>query len=73
MDTKKEIKKHELCIEILEGISHFQNSIKLKKDSITGIAGTFPELRSKYLDNIDTYKRCIKRLEQRYNKILNEN
>ena len=71
INTKTLIDNHQLCIEILEGISHFQSSIRLKKESLNGFAGTFYELRIKYAHNIDIYNRCINRLNQRYNNILN--
>ncbi len=65
------IDKHQMCIEILEGIMCFEQRKKHRMESIEGFAGTFPELRKKYVNDIDTINRCIKRLEQRYNRILN--
>lgn len=66
------IDKHQMCIEILEGIMYFEQRKKHTIESIDGFAGTFPELRRKYVNDIDTINRCIKRLEQRYKRILNE-
>ena len=65
------IEKHQMCIEILEGIMHFEQRKKLRIERIEGFGGTFPELRRKYVNDIDTINRCIKRLEQRYNSVLN--
>ncbi len=65
------IDKHQMCIEILEGIICFEQRKKHRIESIEGFAGTFPELRKKYENDIDTINRCIKRLEQRYKRILN--
>jgi hypothetical protein len=64
------IDKHQVCIEILEGIQYFEQSKKHKIESIEGFAGTFPELRRKYVHEIDIYNRCIKRLEQRHDKVI---
>lgn len=65
------IDKHQMCIEILEGIMHFEQRKNHRIESIGGFAGTFPELRRKYVNDIDTINRCIKRLEQRYKRVLN--
>lgn len=62
----------EKAIEIQEAIEHFKRLIRSKNDSINGFAGTFPELRKKYFDNIHTYNRCIIRLEERFEKLLKE-
>ena len=69
VSSRSLIDKHQMCIEILEGIMHFEQQKKHRIESIEGFAGTFPELRRKY----DTINRCIKRLEQRYNRVLNGN
>ena len=66
------IDKHQLCIEILEGVKYFEKAIELKKYSINGFSGTFPELRRKYIHDVDIYERCVKRLKQRYDVVLNE-
>ena len=63
--------KHQMCIEIIEGIMHFEQRKKHRIESIEGFAGTFPELRRKYINDIDTINRCIKRLWQRYQRIMN--
>ena len=64
------IDKHQMCIEILEAIMRFEQQKKHKIESIEGFAGTFPDLRKKYVNDIDTINRCIKRLKQRYNHAL---
>ena len=69
MTTKKLIKQHKKKIEILEAIRHFENAIKLKTGSINGYPGTFPELRRKYIHNIEIYNKCIQRLTERYSKV----
>lgn len=64
------IEKHQKCIEILEGIMHFEQRKKHRIENIEGFAGTFPELRRKYVNDIDTINRCIKRLEDSYKRVL---
>ena len=71
-NTNELIKKHESCILILEAIQFYNRRISLNEESINGFAGTFPRLKTKYLNDIDTIERCIKRLEQRYNNALNQ-
>ena len=72
ISSRSLIDKHQMCIAILEGIMHFEQRKKHRIESINGFAGTFPELRRKYLNDIDTINRCIKRLEQRYQRVLND-
>lgn len=72
MDIKKEIKKHERCIELLEAMRTFKNLINLNRGSINGFPGTFPELRRKYLHRIDIQERSIARLELIYKKVLSQ-
>lgn len=65
------INKHQTCIEIIEAIMHFERRKKHIVESIESIAGTFPDLRRKYVNDIDTINRCITRLQERYNRVLN--
>lgn len=65
------INKHQMCIEILEAIMHFENRKKNIAESIESIAGTFPDLRRKYVNDIDTINRCITRLQERYSRVYN--
>ena len=69
IDTTSLIDKHQSLIELAEAIHSFQMSRKLTIQSIEGFGGTFPELRRKYIHNIDIYNRCINRLKERYNRI----
>lgn len=71
VSSRSLIDKHQMCIEILGGIIHFEQRKKHMIESIEGFAGIFPELRRKYVNDIDTINRCIKRLEQRYQRVLN--
>ncbi len=68
VNTKKEIQKRELSIKIIEGIQYFQRLINSKKQSISGFAGTFPELKRKMEREMETYYMCINRLKQRLQK-----
>ena len=55
--------------EILEAIQSFKHKKKfIVECSIGGFAGTFPRLRAKYENDVDTINRCIVKL---YNKYLN--
>lgn len=63
------IKSHERSVEILEAIQSFKHKKKfIVECSIGGFAGTFPRLRAKYENDVDTINRCIMKL---YNKYLN--
>ena len=65
------IDTHRKCIALLEAIETFQAFIKNRSESLNGYISQFPVLVKKYENEIDTYHRCIERLEQRYNKQLN--
>ena len=69
LNTSKMIDDLQKQIALVEGIQHFEMRINHTKQNIEGFCGTFPELRKKYTEDIDTYKRCIKRLLERYNKL----
>ncbi len=62
MDINRLIQKQERGLEILIAIKEFKRRIEFNEDSIAGFPGTFPRLRDKYLNNIDTLERCIKRM-----------
>ena len=62
--------KLECLLEIQEAVESFERRIECTQESIDGFAGQFKELRDKYTDNIDTYERCIDRLNQRFSKRL---
>ena len=65
------IDKHQMCLKILDVIMRFEQRKKHRIESIEGIAGTFPDLRRRYVNDIYTINRCIKRLEHRYKRVLN--
>lgn len=67
MDT---IDKLQMCINIQEGIKTFTNLRNFQKDNILQLNGNFPDLKDKYIHNIDIYNKCIERLEKRYNNII---
>jgi hypothetical protein len=71
-DIKQNIKRHETCIEILEGINHYKRMISHRWDSINGFPGEFPSLRAKYVHDVDIYQRCIARLSSRFNSMMNQ-
>ena len=69
IDFESRRKNLELCTELIGGILYFQRRRKLLTESIETFAGTFPELRAKYINQLDTVNRCIVRMHERYNKI----
>ena len=66
---KTRMEKLQILVGLEEGIQSFKDRIELKQDSINGCGGMFKETRDKWTDDIHTYKLCIKRLEQRFNKV----
>lgn len=70
LDIEYLLDRHYKAIELLDGINSFKNRIGMRKGSLKGFAGTFPNLKAKYLNEIDTFERCIVRLEERYNKLF---
>jgi len=71
MITQK-IKQHETAIELLQAIDHFNIMKRHTNDSIKGSASYFPELVKKYNHDLIIYTMCISRLENRYNKSINQ-
>ena len=69
-NLKSLMDKHQCCIEILEAIQHFQQRIKQTKENINGFAGTFPDLKRKYINDLDTLYRCVERLSIRYVNVM---
>jgi hypothetical protein len=63
------MEKLQILVGLEEGIQSFKDRIELKQDSINGCGGYDRETRDKWTDEIHTYKLCIKRLEQRFNKV----
>ena len=70
--TDIQLCKLERLIEILNAIDAFERRIELDRGSIDGFQGTFPSLRAKYLNSIDTREKCIKKMWKLYKKELNQ-
>jgi len=66
---KTRMEKLQILVGLEEGIQSFKDRIELKQDSIDGCGGYDRETRDKWTDDIHTYKLCIKRLEERFNKV----
>ena len=66
---KTRMEKLQILVGLEEGIQSFKDRLELKQDSINGCGGYDRETRDKWTDEIHTYKLCIKRLEQRFNKV----
>lgn len=62
----------QILIDILEGISYFENCIKSHKRYIDKCSTEvhLPKIIEKCKDHIDHYERCIGRLTERYYKQL---
>lgn len=73
MNTTELIKKHETLIEILGAVDRYQNRIEDARWNIAfGFIGQFPDLVSKQRHNIEIYKMCITRLEERYLNLIKQ-
>lgn len=70
MKTTELIASHEMAIEILEGVQHFERLIKGREDSIKALNGNHMWLSDGYLHLIEIYRMCIVRLTERYKKII---
>ena len=62
---------HKSCIQILFAIQTYETWIANLQSGIYRVS-LFPEAQAKARHDVDIYQRCIKRLEQRYNKQLNK-
>jgi exonuclease VII small subunit len=73
--TKKQMKatleQHETCIEIMCAIKYFNQRIETTKQAIKGMYD-FQDIIKKYENKIDTYYKCIERLEQRHQRIIKQ-
>jgi hypothetical protein len=69
--TEEQLCKLERLTEILNAIDAFDRRIDLDQGSLDGFPGTFSSLRAKYLNDIDTRKRCIEKMWKLYKKELN--
>ena len=65
------IEKHLKSIKIIESIEFFEQKILRRKESVKEYTGVFPELVKKYINDIDTLERCIRRLKKSYQKLNN--
>ena len=72
MTTKQKINALQTCIEIQEAIQTFEALTKSAHENVNGFCGYFPELRYKYHHNIEIYKMCITRLEERYLNLIKQ-
>ena len=70
MNAKQKIQEHETMIELLEGIHHFTRRVNNYSESLEGIQAAFPRLKSRLVHDIEICEGCIKRLEERYFKLL---
>jgi len=66
------LEKLETLIEIEEGIKYFDNRIDdLEWSNEFGSGSHFVNIYNKNTNQIDTYTRCIKRLNERFSKLAN--
>jgi len=66
---KKLIEKHKKSIEILENIEQYCLRIKLEAKHNRLFKDDFPDLTEKCNHNIEIYKKCIERLNEKYAKL----
>ena len=66
---KTRMEKLQILVGLEEGIQSFKDRIELTQDSINGCGRYFDENLDKWIDDIHTYRMCIKRLEQRFSKV----
>lgn len=68
MNYEKEIRKHEICIDIINAIIIFE---KRKEQLVEFISnGVFIQLKSKYQRKVDIYDMCIERLKKRMENVI---
>ena len=72
MNPKELINKHEEAIKTLEGVKYFRRRAESLKQNINGFCGTFPRLKEKYTNELDTVQRCAERLTKGYRKQVKE-
>lgn len=68
MKTVLLLEKHRRAVELLEAVMEMEHRKQNRIDDINGIPGTFPSLRAKLKNRVDTINRVIVRLENRYFK-----
>jgi uncharacterized protein Yka (UPF0111/DUF47 family) len=64
------LEKLETLVKIEEGIQSFTSRIELCQETIETSGTYFREIRDKNTDKIHTYMMCIKRLHDRFYKIV---
>ena len=64
------LEKLETLVKIEEGIQSFTSRIELCQETIETTGTYFREIRDINTDKIHTYMMCIKRLNERFNKIV---
>lgn len=69
MTIETQIKRHERCLEILQAIQSLKVRRQCNRDSLNGFQGTFPSLRRRLENNIDTLDKCIIKLNNKYQNI----
>jgi septation ring formation regulator EzrA len=69
MTIETQIKLHERCLEILQAIQSLKVRRQCNRDSLNGFQGTFPSLRRRLENNIDTLDKCIIKLNNKYQNI----
>ena len=72
MNTRQLIENHQVCTEIIEGIEYFERAKRMARENINGFAGSFPNLRKRYLHDLDIYGMCVERLKLRYHKQMEQ-
>lgn len=69
---REKINLHLKGLEILEAIKALQKRNESSIENINGFPGTFPRLKKKYENDIDTRNRCIERLLIRHNIVVSK-
>ena len=64
------LEKLETLVKIEEGIQSFQDRIYLCQETIETSGTYFREIRDINTDKIHTYMMCIKRLNERFRKLV---
>ena len=65
------LEKLKTLVKIEEGIQSFTSRIELCQETIETAGSWFREIRDINTDKIHTYMMCIKRLNERFNKLAN--
>ena len=68
--TKREL--HKQCLNILRGIEHFENRAEVTLSEARRTENLFPVLNQKHLNRVDTFNRCVNRLNKKYIRTVNK-